>query len=299
MKLRLTGTLVLVLGIAALASASAYAGNGNGNGNDNGKGGSPAAAAGTATDHGNSANAPGHQQADATQVPPPSTTVADTNSTTAQEGVKPANDTAHDTHADASSNETKLYGNGKTAGQIAIQNGAAGTTRLHGPGNSQPHKTLCGGHEVDVHALAHKLSKCGTTAPAKPAVVTPSAVTPSAVTPSAPTVTKTAVVTVTATSPAVVAAATSHVTTPAKPAKHAKPAQAVAAGGVKGAHMTLKPKATPAPAGGVLGTSTRLGSPASSSTLPFTGLPLWIFALVAASLLGVGLATRHASRDRI
>jgi hypothetical protein len=26
---------------------------------------------------------------------------------------------------------------------------------------------------------------------------------------------------------------------------------------------------------------------------------LWIFALVAASLLGVGLATRHASRDRI
>ena len=127
MTLRLTGTLVLVLGIAAMASASAFAGNGhgngNGNGNDNGKGGGPAAAVGAIADHGNSANAPGHQQADAVQAPTmtaPSTTVAVT-STTAQEGVKPANDTAHDTHAAAASDETKLYGNGKTAGQIAMQ----------------------------------------------------------------------------------------------------------------------------------------------------------------------------------
>ena len=80
--------------------------------------------------------------------------------------MKPANDTTHDTHAAASSDETKLYGNGKTAGEIAMQNGAAGTTRLHGPGNSQPHKAspCSGGHEVDVHALKGKRQgSCGTT----------------------------------------------------------------------------------------------------------------------------------------
>ena len=170
MRLRLTGTLVLVLGIAALASASAYAGNGHGNGTGTTteKAAAQQAAVGATTDHGNSANAPGQQKADGAQapaVPAPSTTVADT-STTAQEGVKPANDTAHDTHAAASSDETKLYGNGKTAGEIAMQNGAAGTTRLHGPGNSQPHKAApcSGGHEVDVHALKGKRQgSCGTT----------------------------------------------------------------------------------------------------------------------------------------
>jgi hypothetical protein len=36
--------------------------------------------------------------------------------------------------------------NGKTAGQIAIANGAAASTILHGPGNSQPHKAAgCAG----------------------------------------------------------------------------------------------------------------------------------------------------------
>jgi hypothetical protein len=74
-------------------------------------------------------------------------------------GVKPSsttNATGHNTNAAASSNQTKLYGNGKTAGQIAMQNGASGSTNLYGPGNSQPHKAvLCPGskHAVDVHAL--------------------------------------------------------------------------------------------------------------------------------------------------
>src|SRR6185437_8087130 len=40
------------------------------------------------------------------------------------------------------------YGNGKTAGQVAISKGASSDTDLHGPGNSQPHK-ICG---RDVHA---------------------------------------------------------------------------------------------------------------------------------------------------
>ena len=36
-----------------------------------------------------------------------------------------------------------------------------------------------------------------------------------------------------------------------------------------------------------------------ASKLPFTGLPLWIFALVAAGLIGVGLATRRVAANRI
>src|SRR5438105_3472243 len=78
------------------------------------------------------------------------------------QGVKPSNDTSKDTHAQAGSTKTKLYGNGKTAGQIAISKGASPTTDLHGPGNSQPHKVVrCpNGHEVDVHAYKSGAS-CG------------------------------------------------------------------------------------------------------------------------------------------
>ena len=70
----------------------------------------------------------------------------------AQAGVKPSSATSHWTVAAASSNQTKLYGNGTTAGQIATQAGA-GASALYGPGNSQPHKVSCGAHMVDVHAL--------------------------------------------------------------------------------------------------------------------------------------------------
>jgi hypothetical protein len=83
-------------------------------------------------------------------------------------GVKPGSTTQHDTYAPAGSNQTKLYGNGKTAGQIAMQNGAASGTTLHGPGNSQPHKVApCpNGHEVDVHALkSHANGACTTSSP--------------------------------------------------------------------------------------------------------------------------------------
>ncbi len=62
--------------------------------------------------------------------------------TSASAGVKPSSLTtvvAHNTLAPASSNQTKLYGNGKTAGQIATQAGF-GSAMLFGPGNSQPHK---------------------------------------------------------------------------------------------------------------------------------------------------------------
>ncbi len=71
-----------------------------------------------------------------------------------------------------------------------------------------------------------------------------------------------------------------------------------AAGGVKGAVVALKPTKTK-PAGGVLGATTRLGGKVAATRLPFTGLSLWIFALVAAGLIGVGLTMRRASANRI
>jgi len=82
-------------------------------------------------------------------------------------GVKPSSTTSatgKNTSAAAASNRTKLYGNGKTAGQIAMSNGATADTMLTGPGNSQPHKvSVCPGskHSVDVHALkSHPASSC-------------------------------------------------------------------------------------------------------------------------------------------
>src|SRR6266851_9262088 len=168
MKMRLAGTLVLVLGVAALASASAYAGNGNGNGK-NGKDDQSAPAAAGVEEHGNSANAPGQLKKD--DAPAPAVAVGDQTAADTSAGVKPSNDTAHDTHAAASSDQTKQYGNGKTAGEIAIENGAAPSTVLHGPGNSQPHKAAAcsGGHEVDVHALkAKRGGTCGTKPPSPP-----------------------------------------------------------------------------------------------------------------------------------
>lgn len=74
-------------------------------------------------------------------------------------GAKPSASTnsARNTNAAAASTQTKIYGNGKTAGQIAMHNGAGASTNLYGPGNSQPHKaSLCANgktHLVDVHAL--------------------------------------------------------------------------------------------------------------------------------------------------
>ena len=72
-------------------------------------------------------------------------------------GVKPSATTnsTHNTNAMAGSTQTKVYGNGKTAGQIAMQSGAGATTNLYGPGNSQPHKPVCPGGKptFDVHAL--------------------------------------------------------------------------------------------------------------------------------------------------
>jgi hypothetical protein len=386
MKHRLAAPLfaVLVLALAAF-TGSALAGGGQGNG-----GGSS---------NGNSANAPGHQTTQAPAAAPaaaPTATAAPAkpakadhsaksskqSSTSASNpatggsnsnGVKPSNTTKHDTYAKASSDQTKKYGNGKTAGQIATQAGYGDAT-LHGPGNSQPHKVLCGGHEVDVHALKNKGSKCGTSQPAvvtpeakqdessaatctmvtrtvtervlvssttkvrgksadhanaharkhgdkaqqvwqtvtktlsvptgancestQPTVVSTQVVSTSTVTPAATVTPATASATVTPATSATTAGSVLGTQATLTPATSSSTATPAAAGGVKGAVVALKPTKTK-PAGGVLGTTTRLGGKVAATRLPFTGLPLWIFALVAAGLIGVGLTMRRAAANRI
>jgi hypothetical protein len=161
MGMRLASALALVLGVVTFAGP-AFAGNGNGNANGGGNGnnGKADSSSATASASGNSADAPGQAKkvddaSNSLSTTTTTATVAVSSAPASSQGVKPANDTAHDTHASASSTKTKLYGNGKTAGQIAIHNGASPSTVLHGPGNSQPHKAspCSGGHEVDVHAL--------------------------------------------------------------------------------------------------------------------------------------------------
>jgi hypothetical protein len=288
MKLRLVSTCVLVLGIAALASASAFAGNGNGQGNGKGNGKDdsavvPAAVTDTSQGHGNSANAPGQlkkDEAPAPTVAAPAVADATQQVSSAQSGVKPSNDTAHDTHAAASSDETKLYGNGKTAGQIAQRNGAAPSAVLHGPGNSQPHKAspCAGGHEVDVHALKGKRGgSCGNTSP--PPHTTPNPV----VTPD-----------------------------PGKnpdPAKNSDPAKGptsgpalnpveipagtvVISGSVSVTKVTKKHRGRGGAASGILSATGAVGR----GTLPFTGVDLWSTAFVALMLMLIGLALCRRAR---
>ena len=288
MKLRLVSTCVLALGIAALASASAFAGNGNGQGNGKGNGkddltAAPAAVADTAQGHGNSADAPGQlkkDEAPAPTVAAPAQADPTEQVSVAQSGVKPSNDTAHDTHAAASSDETKLYGNGKTAGQIAQRNGAAPNTVLHGPGNSQPHKAspCAGGHEVDVHALKGKRrGSCGNASP--PPHTTPNPV----ITPD-----------------------------PGKspdPVKNPDPAKGPTSG------PAINPAVTPAgtvvvsnsvsvtkvtkkhrgrnAASGILSATGVVGR----GTLPFTGVDLWSTAFVALTLMLIGLALCQRARS--
>jgi hypothetical protein len=199
----------------------------------------------------------------------PTTTSADANAGPSV-GVKPANNTAHETHAAASSNATKQYGNGQTAGAIAIQHGAAPSTVLHGPGNSQPHKAApCSGrHEVDVHALkAHGSGGCGgptpTPAPHPSPTPTPNpSPVPSRSRPDEPT------------------QGAKPAAGPVDPARHksARPVEKTVV--VVKAHRGAVSK-------GVLATTQR------TAELPFTGLSLWLAVLAGLAMVGTGLALRQ------
>jgi hypothetical protein len=274
MTMRLTGVLALVLGVAVFASPALAGndhGNGNANGNGNGNGAAATALVSGDSSQGKSESAPGQLKKETETVPalPEAvdagaavTEVVATNS----EGVKPSNTTQHETHAAASSDKTKKYGNGKNAGQIAIANSAAASTILHGPGNSQPHKAAgcTGRHEVDVHALKAKGHRkgCGTSS-------TPGG-TPSGNPGSNPS-----------SNPTVSSEPKLEMSTPAAPGKPAdpgtsQPAASVASGSTQSSH-------------GVLGAAAVV----AHGTLPFTGVQLWAVVLFALMLVAIGLALRR------
>jgi len=263
--MRLTGTCVLVLSVFAFA-LPAYAGNGNGNGNGKDNAGA------TDTAPGNSASAPGQVKKDApplgdtTTTASTTTTVAD-QSVPAAQGVKPSNETEHDTHAEAQSNQTKQYGNGQTAGEIAIKNGASSKTVLHGPGNSQPHMAApcAGGHEVDVHALkGRRAGSCGGGGDKPDPQPSPGPGHDD---------TPAVVVTTTEQTPSVV-------TDPAtQPDAKGESAGEVASSSSKGRQTH-----------GILGQTQRIGRVAS---LPFTGQELWIAVLLGMGLIAAGLGLRQ------
>jgi hypothetical protein len=265
--MRLAGTCVLVLSVFAFA-VPAYAANGNGNGNGNGKDNAGA----TDSAPGNSASAPGQVKKDApplgdtTTTASTTTTVAD-QSVPAAQGVKPSNETEHDTHVEAQSNQTKQYGNGQTAGQIAIKNGASGKTVLHGPGNSQPHKAApcAGGHEVDVHALkGRRAGSCGGGGDKPDPQPTPGPGHDD---------TPAVVVTTTKQTPSVV-------TDPAtQPDATGESAGEVASSPSEGTQTY-----------GIVGQTQRIGRVAS---LPFTGQELWIAVLLGMGLIAAGLGLRQ------
>lgn len=251
--MRLTGTCVLVLTVFAFAMP-AYAGNGNGNGTAGATQGAP----------GNSANAPGQEKKNDAAASPAATTTTAADAAPAAaptEGVKPSNETAHETHASAQSNDTKLYGNGHNAGEIAMANGASGSTRLHGPGNSQPHKAApcSGGHERDVHALKGRhAAACGNTPTPSPP---PHGNNP----PSVVTETKKP--------------------TPADPAPQPLQPSGGEAPAVEATHRGGQGDTQ-----GVLSATQRAGRVAA---LPFTGQNLWIVVLAAIALISTGIALRQ------
>lgn len=267
MTLRQVGTLVLALSLVVCAPA--YAGNGNGNGKDDGNG------------NGSSATAPGQVKKEAAadaaaQVAPAQAQVQEAAPApaAAETGVKPSNDTDKDTHEPAASDKTKEYGNGKTAGQIAMQNGAAPSTSLHGPGNSQPHKAspCAGGHEVDVHAFKGKRGgSCGST----PTVPTP---TPTPTPKPHPTPGADP-----GPGPKQVVPSSSTPT----PSSSSTPTVVVGSVAPK-----PKPVTGHSPGKSHKGNAAILGATGAvaGATLPFTGLDLWSAVFIGAMLILIGLA---------
>jgi hypothetical protein len=419
MKVRHAAGLYAAIALALAAfTGTALAGNGHGNAGGNGGGNGqqattqPAQPAQQSTQASEPASSQHERKHDQKHASTSSSTPTTSDNST---GVKPSSTTQKDTHERASSNKTKQYGNGQTAGQIATKAGYGNAT-LHGPGNSQPHKTDCGKHEVDVHALKNKGSKCAEEQSASSAVSTHQSkhehvkaeahvkshvhvkveqsgskgVSESAhlhvtichatgssshpfvvISPSASgvfhghlghqdsrdivpafvwrgqtysqnwdaagqtmfnagckaagaaaaaqteektdvesTTTTTNSTDVTVTTTATTNASTSSSSVAATPA--AAPASGVAgvqvsqsqapaaapAAGVAGETVAL-PQSNAQPTGGVLGATTRLGGTVASSHLPFTGLPLWLFAAVAAALILVGLTVRRSAADRV
>jgi hypothetical protein len=217
-------------------------------------------------------------------------------------GVKPSNSTAHNVSAPAGSNSTKLYGNGQTAGQIAMRNGASPSTMLYGPGNSQPHKVSPCGHKThgngggfDVHALKSHRGKNACVSEQRPSPVTPHTSGSSPSTPAAPG----------SGSPARSVAAVNASDAQASPSIRTDKRKAA----VASARATIRKNAVDATAPftpprfstvskGAKPEPRTLSALATShtGTLPFTGIQLWALALVGLGLVGAGWTLRRQAR---
>jgi hypothetical protein len=242
-------------------------------------------------------------------------------------GVKPSNDTKKWTCATAGSADTKEYGNGKTAGGIAMSRGASASTMIYGPGNSQPHKVAtCPDkngkvHYKDVHAVksysttgcassstsgtSSSNSSSNTTATTSnntsmsnnTSVTNNSSVTNNTSVTNNAGVTNNASTTNGATAantPSGTMGSTSPSTTSGvKGATHSSsPANATSPAKATSPASTRSPSKVGTPAKGVLGTTTK------RNNLPFTGFPLWLSALASLSLLGAGLGLRRLGRSQ-
>jgi hypothetical protein len=215
------------------------------------------------------ARAAAHAKANGRAASPTAQASASTTTTAqVQTGVKPSSVTSHNTVAPASSNQTKLYGNGQTAGQIATRAGF-GSANLYGPGNSQPHKVVCGPHNVDVHALKAHAAAC------------------------------------TAAAAAAVAASVSPAASAQTSVASSVAGQGVsgASGSVQAAGASAPTKQSPR-GGGVLGARAELASATKplkqavlatvrKGTLPFTGLGLWFPVALGLALIAAGYELRQ------
>jgi hypothetical protein len=200
-----------------------------------------------------------------------------------QAGLKPSAKSGFNAVVSASSKQTKLYGNGMTAGQIALNAGAGGAM-LFGPGNSQAHLVLCGGRMFDVHALKAHAGLCATT--------TTSGATTTLSPTSAGTTTNAHGSTTAQTGASASAGTHGSVSTGAGTSAGTTTSagtNASANGGVLGTTATAG--SGNSNAGGVLGATTQSGN------LPFTGLALGVPLGLALMLLVSGLAMRRAARS--
>src|SRR5256885_2717480 len=165
MKRRVNSVMVAAAACLAFAAVTgpAYAGNPHGTppGQEKKQASSTSSSSSSASSSSSSSSSTSSSSSAQTQSAPnpQGKFVGCTASDSQGAGVKPNNTTKHNTCASADSKQTKLYGNGKTAGGIAMSRGAPGATKLYGPGNSQPHKVAtCPDkhgkvHYKDVHAV--------------------------------------------------------------------------------------------------------------------------------------------------
>jgi len=204
----------------------------------------------------------------------------------------------------ANADVSKRYGNDMTAAQIAVSRGGAGKAHLTGPGNSQPHKVAVCPHKsnhsggVDVHAVkSYSTTACATSTPSvKPTVerqkTSKTEVTAQAQTQAQVTANTRAQTQAAAQQQPVTANATVQAQTQAQQASAASPGNKKK-GGVLGAQTKVQ---KPSSQGGVLG---KVGN-VSGSSLPFTGLPVWLVLLISAALAVTGFGLyRRANALRV